>query len=94
MAPMAKANVITTVRVKPGRLRSSRTLYRRSCQKVSISYGGSRTPQSEVAPALTVFSLRDFSKLGMMRKTGPRQNEGVGDSSHLECGAYTIASSQ
>ena len=35
-APMPKARVITTVRVKPGRFESILTLCRRSCQRVSI----------------------------------------------------------
>ncbi len=36
LAPMPNANVNTTVRVKPGLLRSSRMLCRKSCQKVSM----------------------------------------------------------
>src|SRR5713226_1908628 len=36
LAPMARANVVTTTKVKPGLLKSVRRLYRKSCQKVSI----------------------------------------------------------
>src|SRR5258708_6579465 len=36
LAPMPKANVATTTKVKPGLLSSVRRLYRKSCQKVSM----------------------------------------------------------
>src|SRR6266446_95191 len=36
LAPMPKANVVTTTKVKPGFLSSVRRLYRKSCQKVSM----------------------------------------------------------
>src|SRR5260370_1527734 len=36
LAPMHKANVVTTTKVKPGLLSSVRRLYRKSCQKVSM----------------------------------------------------------
>src|SRR5260370_16798181 len=36
LAPMPKANVVTTTNVKPGFLNSVRRLYRKSCQKVSM----------------------------------------------------------
>src|SRR6266853_4186092 len=36
LAPMPKANVVTTTKVKPGFLNSVRRLYRKSCQKVSM----------------------------------------------------------
>src|SRR5260370_24286922 len=39
LAPIPSAKVTTTVRVKPGRFSSVRRLYRKSCQKVSISRG-------------------------------------------------------
>src|SRR5215472_1301864 len=37
-APIPKARVITTVRVKPGRFLSIRKLCRKSCQKISIGF--------------------------------------------------------
>jgi len=33
LAPMPKAKVVTTTKVKPGLLNSVRRLYRKSCQK-------------------------------------------------------------
>jgi hypothetical protein len=36
LAPIPKANVITTVALKAGRFKSARMLYRRSRQKASI----------------------------------------------------------
>jgi hypothetical protein len=39
--------VVTTTRVKAGLLNSARRLYRKSCQKVSITYDGSKAPQAE-----------------------------------------------
>jgi hypothetical protein len=41
-APMPRASVITTADVKPRRFRSVRTLYRMSCQKVSIDDASAR----------------------------------------------------
>src|SRR5216684_4430280 len=38
LAPIPSAKVTTTVRANPGRLSSVRTVYRRSCQKISIIY--------------------------------------------------------
>src|SRR5713226_7506928 len=42
LAPMPNANVVTTTKAKPGLLNSVRRLYRKSCQKVSITYRGSQ----------------------------------------------------
>src|SRR3989442_11244563 len=36
LAPIPKANVVTTTKVKAGLLNSVRRLYRKSCQKVSM----------------------------------------------------------
>src|SRR6266849_6652312 len=63
LAPIPSARVTTTVRVKPGRFSSVRTLYRRSCQKIPIINVNDRAKHSPLAVPNVIQYEHDFRHL-------------------------------
>src|SRR5882672_5041166 len=64
LAPMPKANVVTTTNVKAGLLNSVRRLYRKSCQKVSI-----------IRQLLLSWAINNASDLGFRRDRNGRSGK-------------------